>query len=929
VSMNRRRRFARSLRPADQLHRRRRGLPGVSTFRGWRERRHWHKRFSTPLGSAEASRRAAGGRPGGGAFGRGGAKARSGPRFKVRRRVWSFFTSSERTSTIGGSDPAATRSRMPQPRGDRLRHPFRRAHMYPRPRRPRSSSSSAQRSARGPRMRPRRSMVDRVVPGEPSAPRTVVRLRVVGVIVAATFSLMFVRLWYLQVLDTKGFAQAVTANQVRNVEVPAPRGLILDRTGQTTLVGNQVTEDITLSRVAAQQNPAVVGQLGALLGIPPSQIQGDLANPQYSLYKPVPILENAPMSDVLYISEHSSQFPGVSATADTNRTYPMGQTGVQMLGYVGQIQPAELASSGNQGYQLGDLYGQSGLENEYESYLRGVPGVQHVEVNAQGQVVGSLGQSRVSPGADLVTNIDAGLEQTLQQALDSQIASLHGASHSGAAIALDPQTGAVLALVSSPTYDPTWWTPNGISTDHYKQIESNGSNENLVIDGLYTPGSTFKLATATAALQDGLISPGYYYNDTGSFTIPGCTATGAGCATFHDNEGEIGGEVNVTKALTISSDIFFYNLGVTFWDDYKSNGKYGETPIQDAANALGYGEVTGIDLPGETHYARVDSPQVVAREHAQDPKDYPNGQWFTGNNLEMAFGQGGTVVTPIEQAVAYATFANGGTRYAPEIAAGVVDPVTHKVVKRFAPKVTGHVAYTPDNYQALLNGFEGAVYDPKGTAYGVFNNLPPSFKIAGKTGTATVQEGQNANSWFVGWGPLPDPRYLIAVVVQGGGYGSSAAAPVVAQAFGYLAANPASPVDLVTPANTELGSGPCPNDAGASGSKSSTSTSAPTTSTTSTTSPSTGNGASTTTTLPCPPSGGSANSSNSSASGSGAGTGSGAAGVTGGAAAKQGGSGSSTTTTYVRATGSGPTGSSASGALDALSDRPRAVAGAP
>jgi len=193
-------------------------------------------------------------------------------------------------------------------------------------------------------MRPRRSVVDRVVPGEPSAPRTTVRLRVMGVLAAVLFSVMFVRLWYLQVLDTQSFAQAVSQNSVRDVEVPAPRGLILGRAPGETMVSNTVTEDITLSRVTAEQHPEVVGGLAALLGITPSQIQSDLSNTQYSLYEPAPIMENAPISDVLYIGEHSSEFPGVSATPETDRTYPMGQTGVQMLGYVGEISSSELSA---------------------------------------------------------------------------------------------------------------------------------------------------------------------------------------------------------------------------------------------------------------------------------------------------------------------------------------------------------------------------------------------------------------------------------------------------------------------------------------------------------------------------------------------------------------------------------------------------------
>ncbi len=695
----------------------------------------------------------------------------------------------------------APRPARARPWVTRLRHPRRGGHLYPKPRAPRPAR---QQSSRAPRMRPKRTVVDRVMPSaEPAPPRTVLRLRVIGVLVAVVFSLMFVRLWYLQVLNTSAYSQTVAANQVRDVEVPASRGLLVDRAG-TILVGDQVTEDITLSRVSAEQHPAEVGQLAGALGLTTAQIEADLSNSQYSLYKPVPIVQNAPISEVLYIGEHAAAFPGVSTEADTNRSYPLGQTGVQMLGYVGQIEPDQLQAHPSAGYELGDSYGQSGLENQYQAALRGTPGVQRVEVDAQGQVVGSLGQSAPKPGDDVITNIDSGLEETLQNALNSEIATLKGSSKGGAAIALDPQTGAVLALVSAPTYDPTWWN-DGISQAHLTQIEDTGALNNNAIQGLYTPGSTFKLATATAALEDGLISPGSTYDDTGSYIIPGCATGGSGCATYHDNDGEVAGIINVSQALTVSSDIFFYNLGVRFWD---ARAAYGDDAIQKWANELGYGEETGIDLPDETPNARVDSESVVDKEHAQYPKDYPNSGWFTGNNLELAFGQGGTVITPIEQAVAYATFANGGTRYAPEVAAGMVDPITGKVVETVTPKVTGHVAFTAADHQAMLEGFEGAIQDQSGTAYGAFTGFPLStFPLAGKTGTATTNE-QQPNSWFVGWGPEADPQYLIAVVVEGGGYGASAAAPVARQGFNYLVAHPESSAVLAVPSTPGTSSAP-------------------------------------------------------------------------------------------------------------------------
>jgi penicillin-binding protein 2 len=640
---------------------------------------------------------------------------------------------------------------------------------------------------------------------DPSPPRTIIRLRVVGVLVAALFALMFIRLYYLQVLDTSAYSHFVSQNQVRVVQVPAPRGQILDRSG-STLVGDTVTRTITLARVAAEQHPDVVGQLAALLGLTTGDIYSDLNNDQFSLYEPVPILSDAPLSEVLYIGEHASMFPGVSVTSGTQLTYPLGETGVQMLGYVRQINSAELAAHQKQGYQLGDEYGQDGLENQYESYLRGTPGEDNVEVNAQGQVVGSLGETQPTAGDNVVTNIDTGLEQTLQSALTTEINTLTGTvdpstgkvEHptGGAAVALDPETGAVLALVSNPSYDPSIWGGSVVTQGELNSIGT-GQDDNA-INGFYTPGSTFKLATATAALQTGLIAPTTPYYDDGTFVIPDCAAGGTGCTPLHDNDGEApDADIDVSQALTISSDDFFYNLGAEFWDN---QSKYGKQPIQTVAAEYGFGEKTGIDLPGEDsgYYARVDSPTIVAKEHAQYPTDYPNGTWYTGNNVQMAFGQGGTAVTPIEEAVAYATFANDGTRYVPQIAAGIVNS-SGKVVKTFAPKVAGHVVLSPADHEAMLEGFEGAVNAPGGTATSSFAGFPfTQLSLAGKTGTASASE-QVPTSWFVGWGPQVNPQYLIVVVIEKGGYGASAAAPVAKAGFQYLVANPVSPVKLAPP----------------------------------------------------------------------------------------------------------------------------------
>jgi penicillin-binding protein 2 len=633
------------------------------------------------------------------------------------------------------------------------------------------------------------------------------RLRIVAIVMVALFALLGLRLWALQVLQAPAAARAVVANQIRTVPITPTRGLILDRNGNP-LVGNVVTEQITLSRAAAAQHPAVIGNLAALVGKTTTQIQAALTNQQYSLYKPVPIMSDAPPEDVLYISEHQSEFPGVTAVQTTERTYPQGELpgaqgaypAAQVLGYVGTINSAELRSRSAQGYQAGDAFGQAGLEYQYEPQLHGTNGTQELEVDPQGDVAGVLKTTPSSPGDNIVTNIDTNLQQVADNALATQIQSLRNtydpqcnnnagcrpAATGGAVVVMSPQTGAVYAMSSYPSYNPSVWV-GGISDADYANLSNPANNEpllNRAIDGLYIPGSTFKLNTATAALQTGLITPTTPYYDSGTFKTPGCQYNSTTCV-FHNSAGDGTGSYNVSSALTVSSDDFFYNLGYLF---YAEAAKYGATAIQDQAAQYGLGELTGIDLPGEAQ-GRVDSQATREKLHAEAPKAFPNTTWYTGDNIEMAFGQGGTYITPIEQAVAYSTFANGGTRYAPQVAAAVVSP-SGQVVKKFTPQVTGHVALSPSTYQALLAGFTGVVQSSDGTAYGAFQGLNFPGGLAGKTGTADTVPGKEPTAWFVGFGPTADPQYVVVCVIDQAGYGATASAPVVRAIYAYLATHP-------------------------------------------------------------------------------------------------------------------------------------------
>jgi len=281
---------------------------------------------------------------------------------------------------------------------------------------------------------------------------------------------------------------------------------------------------------------------------------------------------------------------------------------------------------------------------------------------------------------------------------------------------------------------------------------------------------------------------------------------GAHGCVFHDDDNEAAGEVDLSKALTVSSDYYFYNLGYLFW---ANQSKYGQTPIQNVAHEYGLDQYTNIDLPNETQ-GRVDSPAVRKILHAEAPAAFPNVAWYTGDNIEMAFGQGTTALTPIEMANAYATFANGGTRYEPEVAAAVIN-AHNQVVERYQPRVLGHVNLPASIRDPILQGLEGVVENPSGTAYGAFHKVVDfslaSFPIAGKTGTATTSVNLEPDSWFVGFGPVATPKYVVLCVIDQGGYGADAAAPVVAETFNYLVAHPVGPIvlksQLISPTTTK------------------------------------------------------------------------------------------------------------------------------
>ncbi|MGH9073281.1 MAG: penicillin-binding protein 2, partial [Acidimicrobiales bacterium] len=631
------------------------------------------------------------------------------------------------------------------------------------------------------------------------------RLGLVGVVVAGLFCAMFARLYYLQVLNSPTYSQLAVRNQVRTVIDPPPRGLILDRAGQP-LVQNHTTEAITLSRQVAVQHPEVVPRLARVLHMSPKAVTNALDNNQFGPYRPVPIATNVAKSVAIYLSEHQSGFPGVSTQVLAQRQYPYGETAAQLLGYLGPINQQELAHENGKGYQAGDLVGQSGAEASYERWLRGRSGQTKLAVDRLGQVVGTLGQKPPTPGGNVQLTLDLGLQQALQGYLAGQIHKVRGqyipqakayaAAPAGAAVVLDPQNGSVLAAASYPSYNPSVWV-GGISNSEYHALALDPANNdpllNRVTQGLYAPGSTFKLATATAALDKGLITPSYVYDDTGVFKIPNCR--GGNCDPHNDSH-EALGPLDLTTAIAKSDDVFFYNLGYMFYAD---QARYGATPIQDTAHAYGLGVSTGVNLPYEST-GRIDSFAERQKLHALAPGVYPPATWYSSDQVQMAFGQGETVITPLQLANAYATFANGGTRYQPRLAADVLSP-SGKVMKSFPPVVAGHVPMSAQDRQAMLDGFIGAVQG-QGTASGTFRGFDFSkMQVAGKTGTASTNHPV-PDSLFVAFAgkDVHHPQYVVAVVIEQAGYGANDSAPVARQALQYLMDHPPAPVTHPKPA---------------------------------------------------------------------------------------------------------------------------------
>ncbi len=674
------------------------------------------------------------------------------------------------------------------------------------------------------------------------------RIGVLGIVAFALFAVLFGRLWYLQVMVAPRFAQAARVSQVRVIQIAPIRGRILDRNG-VVLAENKLTTVVTVERAdiaSTKARTALFAKMAPILGETPVQLEARYRGNQYSPLLPLPLTTIKDEGTAVFLKERLEEFPGVAVTDQPERFYTYGPLAAHVIGYIGKLSK-EVATgyahdcdadlTAPTCYQLSDTVGISGVEQVFERELRGRPGYRKLEVDAKGRVIQVLKDVVPVPGNDVVLTIDAQIQQLAEQALAVKLQEVAtrgpidrasklptGARYTaptGVVVVEDPSNGQILAMASYPTFDPREFA-QGISQERYNQLYSKEQNFpllNRVVQGEYAPASTFKLVTATATISYGLKSPADTYTDTGKFDLHDLEPKCSGLCIFHNAGNQVNGKIDMRQALSVSSDDYFYDIGARFWlyRNYDPNRivRY-DYALQDEARRYGFGSATGVQLPDE-HAGRVPDDTVKQQLHQEHPGAFPDGVWTTGDNINVAIGQGLVSVTPLQLVNAYAAFANGGTLWYPNIAqaidangtAGTDQP---KVLRAVQPRANATISLPPIVRDPILLGLEGAVgaadvgNGRSGTAFQAWQGFPlDHFMVAGKTGTAqdNTQLPENDNSVFVAFGPVQNPKYAVLCIMEKSGFGADAAAPVVRRVFeglpqvGVYALDPLQPADPV------------------------------------------------------------------------------------------------------------------------------------
>jgi penicillin-binding protein 2 len=581
------------------------------------------------------------------------------------------------------------------------------------------------------------------------------RIAVVGGVGVALFAILFFRLWSLQILEGSENLAEAKNNRTRSTKIVAPRGKILARNGEV-LVDNRTSLalQVDTSKLPADEaaRNAELTEIGALVHMKLPRVLERIEEEEgvVAAGAPMTLRRDVGYNLVYYIEEHPGKFPGVTVERVFVRNYPQEDEAAQILGHAGEVDEEELKDGPYKGLEPGEVVGKEGLEYTYDEILRGTPGTSRYQVNALGEPTpgGNLTSTPPVPGKNLKLSINPAVQHAGEQALSER--------GSGAFVSMNIHTGEILGMGSYPTYDPSVWT--NLSTKEYEELSSEANGTpifNRAVESAYPTGSTYKVMTALAGLENGYVTGSTVVDDNGYIELAG--------QKFENSEGAVNGPLSLTHAFEVSSDVYFYKLGAQMWDN---------NDLQDWSHKMGIGDPTGIDLPtGESAEGLVPSKKWRDQLFEEELTERP---WSQGDDVQLAVGQGDLQTNPLQMAIAYATLGNGGTVVTPHLGMEVMDPAG-RVLREIDPGPRRHVDIKPETRQLIMEGLHLATSGPGGTATPVFNEFP--IPIAGKTGTAERAGHAYNQSWFISLAPYPNPNIVTVVTIEEGGFGAESAAP--------------------------------------------------------------------------------------------------------------------------------------------------------
>ena len=587
----------------------------------------------------------------------------------------------------------------------------------------------------------------------------------VSLVIAMLLVLVIVaRLVYLQIISHEHFATLADENRISIIAIPPTRGLIYDRNG-VLLAQNLPSFSLEITPEQVPDMDATLAGLRELLDISEDEEQRFRRQArQYRPFNSIPLKFHLSDEEVARFAVNRYRFPGVEIEARLIRDYPLGQRAVHAIGYVGRINEEELQTLDAANYSATRFIGKTGVERYYEDILHGRVGYKNVETNALGRILREVSRTSPVPGEDIYLTLDINLQKLAEDALGKR---------RGAVVAIDPRNGEVLALVSTPTYDPNPYV-TGIDPKTYRALQSSIDKPlfNRALRGQYPPGSTIKPFIGLAGLDYQLVTMGTSSYCPGWYSLPGDDHK------YRDWKRGGHGRINLDKAIVQSCDVYFYDLALSLGIDR----------IHDFLARFGFGEKTGIDLKGESSGLLPSRTWKRSRRHAP---------WYLGETLITGIGQGYVLTTPLQLAVATATLATHGTRLAPHLLYASRMPDAEQLEIPEPRRLPPVELASSRHWEQIIASMEKVVHSIHGTAHRIGNGAP--YRIAGKTGTAQVfgikqnEEYKKEevasrlrdHALFIAFAPVQAPRIAVAVIVENGGGGGSAAAPIARRLMDY------------------------------------------------------------------------------------------------------------------------------------------------